>query len=214
MCALLNACNHHWGSSTVDMGILSKNINSPSHECQMTFCSVTNDNDAYHLSDFSPYHDLNTELDLLPNYERFPRSICNGYRIQTGNAHSFVHVVPSHFGLACLLLSLVGINHFLKLVIFPTKHFEHSRVLSWFCSFFLFYLQKKWLTFRTTACFFISFQIVTYVTKRLATVKNKLCNSLNWMVNVSNVVQRPNRIIVNCDIWYNWIDSLWFVRKS
>ena len=49
----------------VDTGILSNNMKFPSHECSMTCCIliIYNDN--------PPLIRLYTELDLLPNYERF-----------------------------------------------------------------------------------------------------------------------------------------------
>ena len=44
------------------------------------------------------------ELDLLPTYERFPYNICDGCSMLTGHAYSSGHLVPSHIGLAYVLL--------------------------------------------------------------------------------------------------------------
>ena len=70
-----------------------------------------------HRSDFIPNQDF-TELDLLPNYERFSKIVCDGCGMPTRDAYSFGHPVPSHLGLAYVLL--VETNPIPKLiVIFP-----------------------------------------------------------------------------------------------
>ena len=59
---------------------------------------------------------LCTELDLLPNFERFPQNICDGCGMPTGEVYSSGHMVP--FGLAYVFL--VETNPFSKLVIIST----------------------------------------------------------------------------------------------
>ena len=44
---------------------------------------------------------LCTELDLLPNFERFPLNICDGCGMPTGDAYSFGHLVPSLLNCIC-----------------------------------------------------------------------------------------------------------------
>ena len=61
-----NAWNRHWESFMVDTGILSNNMKFLSYESLMTFCDLTIYNDNPLLIR------LCTELDLLPNFERFP----------------------------------------------------------------------------------------------------------------------------------------------
>ena len=74
-----------------------------------------------HRSDFIPIHELFTELDLLLTYERFPKNICDGCSILTGDAYSSGHLVPFHLGLAYVLI--VETNLFPELVvIFPDYH--------------------------------------------------------------------------------------------
>ena len=55
----------------------------------MTFCDLTIYNDNPLLIR------LCTELDLLPNFEWSPWTICDGCGMPTGDAYSFGHVVPS-----------------------------------------------------------------------------------------------------------------------
>ena len=56
-------------------------------------------------SDFIPNCDHITELDLLPNYERvFIVHLMYGCCMPIGDAHSSGHLLPSHLGLACVLL--------------------------------------------------------------------------------------------------------------
>ena len=87
-----------------------------------------------HRSDVILIRDLFTELDLLLTYERFPLTICDGRSMLTGDAYSSWHLVPSHLGLAYVLL--VENNPFPNLsYFFRTIHFEHSSVLLNFASF-------------------------------------------------------------------------------
>ena len=58
-----NAWNRHSGSFMVDMGILFSNMKYPSHECKMTFWSLTN-SDFPTDQTFHQFHDLHTELDI------------------------------------------------------------------------------------------------------------------------------------------------------
>ena len=53
-------------------GDLSNNMKFPSHECWILFRSLAIYNDNPHQSDFILICNLITELDHLPNYERFP----------------------------------------------------------------------------------------------------------------------------------------------
>ena len=69
-----------------------------------------------HRSDFIPILDPFTELDLLPTYEKFPYNICDGCSMLSGDAYSSGHLVPSHIGLAYVLL--VETNPFPELVFF------------------------------------------------------------------------------------------------
>ena len=55
----------------------------------MTFCDLTIYNDNPLLIR------LCTELNLLPNFEWFPWSICDGCGMPTGDAYSSRHLVPS-----------------------------------------------------------------------------------------------------------------------
>ena len=57
------AWNRHSESFMVDMGILFSNMMYPSHECKMTFWSLTN-SDFPTNQTFHQFHDLYTELDL------------------------------------------------------------------------------------------------------------------------------------------------------
>ena len=79
-----NAWNCHSGSFMVDMGILFSNMKYPSHECEMTFWSLTN-------SDFPTIRLSTNFMTLIPSltftdYEWFPWSICNGCGMPAGNA--------------------------------------------------------------------------------------------------------------------------------
>ena len=75
---------------------------------QMTFCDLTIYNDNPLLIR------LCTELDLLPNFEWFPWSICDGCDMPTGDAYHSGHLVPSPvWGLACALIVETS---------FPTLH--------------------------------------------------------------------------------------------
>ena len=58
-----NAWNRHSGSFMVDTGILFSNMKSPSHECYMTFWSLTN-SDFPTNQTFHKFHDLDTEFEL------------------------------------------------------------------------------------------------------------------------------------------------------
>ena len=102
-----NAWNRHWGSFMVDTGILSNNMNVPSHECYITFCDLTINNDNPLLTK------LCTELDLLPNFDRFPENICDGCGMPTGDFYSSGHLVPSLVYLHNYVL-LVETNPFLR----------------------------------------------------------------------------------------------------
>ena len=51
---------------------LIEQYEGPSHKCERPFCSLTIHNDAHNRSDFVPNHHHITEVDLLPNHERFP----------------------------------------------------------------------------------------------------------------------------------------------
>ena len=98
-----------------DTGILSNNAKFPSHEWHFVAWPFTMT--TLHRSDFIPNPDHITELDYLPNYERFPWNICNGCSMPTGDTYSSEHLVPSDLGLAYVLL--VETNPFPELVIFP-----------------------------------------------------------------------------------------------
>ena len=79
---------------------------------------------------FIPSRDVITKFILFPNFERFPKNICDGYGLPTGDACSSRIPVPFHFG----LVLLVENNSFPELVvIFRTLHCEHPSVLSRFC---------------------------------------------------------------------------------
>ena len=65
-------------------GNLIKQYEAPSPECYTTFWMMTIYSDTLHWSGITQIFDhitdldLITEFDFLPNYERFPRNICNG----------------------------------------------------------------------------------------------------------------------------------------
>ena len=80
----------------------------------MTFCSPTIYNDNLYWSDFTGNRDLNTDVDLSPNYERFLWNICDGRGMLIWDAHSSGHLVPSNLGLAYVLR--VETNPFPELV--------------------------------------------------------------------------------------------------
>ena len=59
-----NASNRHSASFMDNTGILFSNMNSPSHECQMTFWPLTSYSDFPTDRTFHQFHDLDTGLDL------------------------------------------------------------------------------------------------------------------------------------------------------
>ena len=77
----------------------------------MTFCDLAI------CSDNPLLIRLCTELDLLPNFERFPENICDGCGMPTGDAYSSGHLVRSLWDLHMFLI--VETNSFSELVIFP-----------------------------------------------------------------------------------------------
>ena len=85
-----NVWNHHPGSFMVNTGILFSNIKSPSHECYMTFWSLTRYNDFRTDQIFHHLHDLveaRCRTLISPKYEWFPWSIYNGCGMPTWNAY-------------------------------------------------------------------------------------------------------------------------------
>ena len=98
----------------VDMGILSNNTKFLSHECLMTFCSLTK----YHHNPPSirpysnpwPFYRTRRFIDLW----EVSIECCS---MLTGDAYSCGHMVPSHFGLAYVLL--VETIRFPELVFYP-----------------------------------------------------------------------------------------------
>ena len=62
---------------------------------------------------FIPSRDVITKFILFPNFERFPKNICDGYGLPTGDACSSRIPVPFHFG----LVLLVENNSFPELVV-------------------------------------------------------------------------------------------------
>ena len=87
----------------------------------MTLCSLTKYNDNPQSIILYTF----TLLDLLLNYERCPKNICEGCGMPTGDAYSSGHLVPSHFGLAYVQLDET--NPFPELVVnFPDYSFRTS----------------------------------------------------------------------------------------
>ena len=115
----------------VDTGILSNNTKFLSHECLMTFCSLTKYNDNPPQSRFYtnlwPFYRTRPSTDLREvSIEHLRRaSHTDRGRLLPG------HLVPSHLGLAYVLL--VETNPFPEHIFFRTIHFEHPSVLSRFC---------------------------------------------------------------------------------
>ena len=106
------------------------------YECLMTFWMLFVYNDTLHRSDFTPNLDLITNLNLLPNYERF---------VFMEHLRRVLHVdrgclLCRSFGMSHLRLNyvlLVDTNHLSKLVmIFPDVERRSS-----FCAFWLQTLQ-------------------------------------------------------------------------
>ena len=98
-CMSWNTWNRIQRSSTVDMGILSNNMKSSSPEFYMTFWSMTVCSDILHWSDITLIYgldtdfDLVTEVDLLPNSERFSWNICKGCDMPREDANYSGHLV-------------------------------------------------------------------------------------------------------------------------
>ena len=71
----------------VDMGISSNIMKSPSLKCYMAFWDMTIYNDTLNLSDITPICELITELDLLPNFGGFHRTL---QRVRLANRGRFL----------------------------------------------------------------------------------------------------------------------------
>ena len=92
-----NARNRHSGSFMVNTGILFINMKSASHECWMTFWSLTNNRSN------SPPIAHPWDRAWPPNYALLPWTICNGCGMPTGKVYPSGNLVPSpFFGLACV----------------------------------------------------------------------------------------------------------------
>ena len=120
---LMNAWTRHWGSFMVDFikqyeVALSRMLNDtlqPDHIQWQPFTDQT----LYQSVSLLP------NLTFLPNYKRFPCSICDGCGIPTGEAYSHGHMVPSH--LVHVHVLLVETNPFSEsVVIFPNYAFRKS----------------------------------------------------------------------------------------
>ena len=66
-----NVWNRSSGSFTVDMGISSNIMKSPSPKCYMTFWDMTIYNDTLNWSDITPICELITELDFITDFDLF-----------------------------------------------------------------------------------------------------------------------------------------------
>ena len=65
---------------------------------------------------FIQIRDLITELDHIPNYERFPYNIFDECDMPKGDAYSSGYLVPSHLGIAYVLKLLSALfGHFFNL---------------------------------------------------------------------------------------------------
>ena len=78
--------------------------------------------------------DLITEFDLLPNWTRFPKNICNGCGMPTEDAYSSGHLVLSHFG-TCMCSNVETTLSWTCLVS-GLLNFEHPSVLL-FCLLYI-----------------------------------------------------------------------------
>ena len=79
-----NALNHHSGSFMIDTEILFINMRSPSHECLMTFWSLTSYSDFPTDQTFHQIHFLDTELDLHRITSVFYGAFATGVACQQG----------------------------------------------------------------------------------------------------------------------------------
>ena len=68
-----NVWNYLFGSSMVDMGILSNNVKFPSPKCYMPFLGMIIYRDPFDRLDFTPTRDLVTELYFITEFELFTK---------------------------------------------------------------------------------------------------------------------------------------------
>ena len=87
-----------------------------------------------HYTNFWPYYWSGPyyQFGSLPNYERFPKNICNGCGMQTEDAYSSGHLVLSHFG-TCKC-SNVETNLSWTCLVSGLLSFEHHSVLLFLAS--------------------------------------------------------------------------------
>ena len=73
----------------------------------MTFLTIYND--TLHRSDFKPNYEFIADLDLVLNREEFPRSICKGCIVLTGDTHSSATLFSPIWDLRvlCLLIPIL-----------------------------------------------------------------------------------------------------------
>ena len=116
-----NAWNRHWRRFMVNTGIYQTIRSSSLTNAKWHCVAWPNTMATRRRSDFIPISDLFTQLDLLPTYERYPKNICGGFSMLTGDAYSSGHLVPSHLGLA--YVQLVETNPFSDLFVTFSRPF-------------------------------------------------------------------------------------------
>ena len=128
---LRNAWNRHSGSVMVDTGILLSNMKSPSHECLMTFWSLTN-SDFPTNQTFHQFHDI--------DYRAWPSPIMSGFHgaFATGVAcQQRTLTLPDTWFRPplwdLLVLQLLRPDSANLPCLYPTFHLEWPLVLSRFC---------------------------------------------------------------------------------
>ena len=134
-----------------------------------------------------------------PNYEWFPRSICNGCGIPAGNAYPSGHLVPSPI-LGLANASIVETNSSNLPCLYSTFHLEYPLVLSRFCIVVISgipYYPWLWPVYKSNIWTFIhSFYSHCYDGAFSWSIKFSIDNffsaQIDWQ-NVELVVQFPAR---------------------
>ena len=160
----------------VDTWTLSNNIESPFHDCEMKFWSLTIYNDTFCDQIFYQtmtlpvflINDLIPELDLVPNCERFSWSICEGYSMLTGNAHSSGHTCSRRIWDLHMLYLL---RQKLFQSIFFISYFKHPKVLF---RFYFVSVVNEDVAFRNPLSTYKSIEMHENVPKWLVCKQNKI----------------------------------------
>ena len=106
-----NIWNRLLGGSMVGTGIFPNNIWGPPlpkvtrHSGWLPYTVTPSIDQTLHQFLTVTDLDLITKFDFLPNCARFPQIICNGCGMPTEDAYSSGHLVLSHFGTSCVLMS-------------------------------------------------------------------------------------------------------------